>query len=514
MKSNDDIIRYLNNNFSTCEILGILRKNTLYFKFADKFVSEKVEEKKMRLTQLLSRVQIDAACKIFSDMEKMNIGYISFKGFVLSQLLYDSPIERVCGDFDFWVGPQYFEKAYSYLLQEGYKLLQENGRTNPHHIVLVNGTMVLELHRNLFHPMIGVNEEFLRINLQSCTVNDHNITTFNETASMLHLIYHFYMDTFLVSYDLYSVIMSREVLKADRFLYRSYEIALFSEKYSNKIDWKEIENDLKRQKLRIIFRRMISDIVGIFPNAFPDSFLETVFQLSYIENDNDNDNFYRFMIETGHVDGKHDFDCILCKYLNNTWLIHRQNNIHINIGDSFTINEKVSETVKDSKLCCEVSTAKTGDGIKLCFTVSDNDLYCSDNDNFDTLASDGVHLLLCGTTEYSYNSIFFFPKRNNGIIEVITVDVLNNVNKIMEKKYVHAGFSMTPNGYSISAVLTSRFIELNHLNSYFYMGLVVSDCSRQTMRRQWELILAKDNFQWYNPTYFARIEMNNILSMP
>ena len=45
------------------------------------------------------------------------------------------------------------------------------------------------------------------------------------------------------------------------------------------------------------------------------------------------------------------------------------------------------------------------------FMVSNNDFFISNIDNYDTQASDGVHLLLCGTEKYSYNSIFFFPKK-------------------------------------------------------------------------------------------------------
>ena len=46
----------------------------------------------------------------------------------------------------------------------------------------------------------------------------------------------------------------------------------FQKKYSGKIDLETIEADLRRQKLRAIFGRMIFDIAEIFPEAFPDSF--------------------------------------------------------------------------------------------------------------------------------------------------------------------------------------------------------------------------------------------------
>ena len=150
-------------------------------------------------------------------------------------------------------------------------MLEENGMSNPHHVVLASGKTVVELHRNILHPMLGIHEEFLLGNLQPCTINQHNITTFNETAGILHLIYHLYMDAYLASYDMYSAIMQRKIPKANRFLYRAYEIALFSEKYSDKINWEAIEADLKRQKLRAIFGRMVFDIVEIFPEAFPEA---------------------------------------------------------------------------------------------------------------------------------------------------------------------------------------------------------------------------------------------------
>ena len=87
------------------------------------------------------------------------------------------------------------------------------------------------------------------------------------------------------------------------------------------------------------------------------------------------------------------------------------------------------------------------------------------------MASDGIHLILCGTMKYSYHSIFFFPKRNNEIIEVVTVNVLNGVNELIEEKDIRAEFIKTQNGYSVISVLTNRFTS-----------------------------------QWYNPSYYARID--------
>lgn len=300
MKSNDNLIKYLNKNFTPCDIPDLLKKNSLYFKFADQFADKRTEEKGMMLNRVLNSVNMAVACNIFSDLKEMNIEYISFKGFVLSQLLYANPNERAWGDIDFWVEPQHFDNVYQYLLEKGFSMLEENGMSNPHHVVLASGKTVVELHRNILHPMLGIHEEFLLGNLQPCTINQHNITTFNETAGILHLIYHLYMDAYLASYDMYSAIMKKKIPKANRFLYRAYEIALFSEKYSDKINWEAIEADLKRQKLRAIFGRMVFDIVEIFPEAFPDSFLDTVSRLDY-KVENENDRICQYTIEAGQI---------------------------------------------------------------------------------------------------------------------------------------------------------------------------------------------------------------------
>ncbi len=506
MKSNDNLIKYLNENFPPCDIPDLLKKNSLYFKFADQFADKRTEEKGMMLNRVLNSVNMAVACNIFSDLNEMNIEYISFKGFVLSQLLYANLNERAWGDIDFWVEPQHFDNVYQYLLEKGFSMQEENGMSNPHHVVLASGKTVVELHRKILHPMLGIHEEFLLGNLQQCTINQHNITTFNETAGILHLIYHLYMDAYLASYDMYSAIMKKMIPKANRFLYRAYEIALFSEKYSGKIDWEAIEADLKRQKLRAIFGRMIFDIVEIFQEAFPDSFLDTVSRLDYVV-ENENDRICQYTIEAGQVGGIYCIDCILGRYIDDSWLIHQHDNIHIRIGDSFIVNEKEEETAGHRILSCEVHTEQVNEGIQLCFAVSDDDLYCSDAGNYDTMSSDGVHLILCGTRAYSYNSIFFFPKIINGQMSVVAVNVHNDMNTVIEKTDIRAELTQTACEYSISAVLTHKFIGINHLDPYFYMGFVISDCNRETMRRQRYIVLPKDNAQWFNPLYFAKIEM-------
>lgn len=505
MTCDDYILKYLISNFSTCEILNILRENSLYLKFASRF-SNKDNKKLIALNQLYNSFNIAAVCKIICDIEKMHVEYIFFKGFLLSQRLYGSPDQRACGDIDFYVESQYFDKVYFYLLEQGFELVYKNGLSNPHHVVLSKGRKGLELHRNLFHPIVGINENFLRKNLQRCTIPDFQnstfeVTTFNETATILHLIYHLYMDTWLNSNNLYSIYSSRTLKKANRFLYRAYEIALFSEKYFEDIIWEDVIRDISNQKLRIIFKKMVLDIVQIFPDVFPKSVLDKILDMDYIEDERDV--FYK-----SYLSSIADYQEKLPSSKISEFIEQERKK---NNGLEITLNENISLEVplkeNENRLSCDIKFKRLSNDVQIIFDVSDDDFYFSEQGDYDTQASDGVHLILCGTEEYSYNSIFFFPKIANGEVKIFSVDVLNNANIEIDDSMIHATYEQNENSYTIAATLTEKFLLEHHLTSYFYMGLVISDCSSETKRRKNQIILSEDNTQWYNPIYFTRINL-------
>ena len=278
---------------------------------------------------------------------------------------------------------------------------------------------------------------------------------------------------------------------------------MFSEKYINEINWKDIENDISTQKLLIIFKKMIFDILKIFPEAFPQSFVDTVCKINYIEDERDQ--IYKYFIDT-NVNNSDDFDTLLSNYIDDNWEARREKNIYRKVSETvLLIKESSDETKQD--LNCVIDTEKTTEGLKIVFKVSSDDFCISEIDNYDTQASDGVHLLLCGTEQYSYNSIFFFPKQIDGKIRVVVCDVLNNRNNVLADNLIKAEFSKTENDYTITATLSNKFLKENNLNSYLYMGLVISDCSIETHRRKNQLILSEEDSQWYNPTYFAKIDL-------
>ena len=91
------------------------------------------------------------------------------------------------------------------------------------------------------------------------------------------------MDSWFLAGSLYNIYATKIVLKAGRFLYRAYEIALYSEKYFKEINWNDVEEDIRHQKLCLVFKKMMRDILEIFPNAFPDSFAQMILQLEYVD---------------------------------------------------------------------------------------------------------------------------------------------------------------------------------------------------------------------------------------
>lgn len=133
------------------------------------------------------------------------------------------------------------------------------------------------------------------------------------------------MDFWLESGDMYYFLTKKRFPKVGRFLYRAYEIALFSSKYYDEISWIDIQNDILNQKLRLVFKKMILDITDIFVDIFPQSLMETVLVIDYV--DDDRDQLYKYLMETKVEQNDENIEDILCRYIEENWLIHKENNI-------------------------------------------------------------------------------------------------------------------------------------------------------------------------------------------
>lgn len=502
MKVDNQLKEYLCSIYNKKEIIDILYKNSLFGLLGSAFVSFSNDDLKvLKKKRIDVRYLENALRKLCILMDKNQIEYFAFKGVVIANQLYGNNNCRQLSDIDLFV-PQYdFDRAITILENEGFILKSKEELKNQHHVVLISQPVVIELHRNILTPLIKIDESYLHKNIITLDLFGYKIKTFDTTVTLVHLIYHLYMDTYLVSGNMYSLMTTKKYPQARRFLYRAYEISLFSEKYFNEIKWEDIERDVKSQKLRIIFKKMIFDILRIFPSAFPKSFVDTVRKIDYVEDERDK--LYKYLIDID-INDSDDFDALISKFIDDNWDARKKKNICKKVGETISLTNKLLRDKQD--LNCVIDTEKNTKGLKIVFKVSNDDFYISETGNYDTQTSDGVHLLLCGTEQYSYNSIFFFPKQIDGKIRVVVCDVLNNRN-IVSDNLIKTEFSKADKDYTITAMLSNEFLKENNLNSYLYMGLVISDCSSETHRRKNQLILSEEDSQWYNPVYFAKIIM-------
>lgn len=495
---------YLDNNFSTSDKFELIKANDLvaimekyYCDYPLSAFARSVKSSNHVIRMVKHRYMIE----LIKDFNYNHITILYFKGEVLQAQLYDDLDLRSPGDIDIYVASNRFIDAMSILEDHGFLLDDNNVISKDHHSQYKKGHIKLELHKNLFNPFTRIDETYLRTNTHHCRLGDEEVLTFSTTATLLHLIYHLYMDYYLACESLYQTLVKKSIPKAKRFLYRAYEIALFSEKYYSQIKWEDMIEDIKKQSFRIIFKKMIKDILNIFPTAFSDEFIYAVYRLNYIRVKWDG--LYDDLIETDES----NIDKSLCTYIDSCWDSRSENNIRIQIGDSFMLPRDPKIQQIKSRLLCTINTQLALDGIELIFSFSDDDFCFSDAENFDTLSSDGVHLLLCGTKEYSYSSIFLFPKIINGEIKVVACDILYGKNTVFNDNLIRTTFAKTENGYMISCTLSNAFLIEKHLNSYFYMGLVISDCCSKTHFREDQLILSDQGAEWYNPIYFAKVSV-------
>ena len=130
-----------------------------------------------------------ALVKICSKFNKYDIRYIAFKGVVLSHKLYTHYKDRYIGDLDIYVDKKDFELALNILFEDGFHFFDDN-ISGEHHIVLCKNQIIIELHKNILNPFTKINEEYLLNHTSQFIIKNINITTFDQTATLLHLLYH------------------------------------------------------------------------------------------------------------------------------------------------------------------------------------------------------------------------------------------------------------------------------------------------------------------------------------
>lgn len=495
--------KYIMDNYGNDKFQEIIDRNYLQYQYADETHNVKMLLNKANVILLQNELK-----EIAVKFDALGIKYIAFKGAILANRLYNNIYTRFFSDIDIFVFPKCFDKALNTLYEKGYVLRYPNVLLEPHHAALKKDKIVLELHRNILNPFTEIDETYLRSNLETLNVSGVDITTFDKTGTLLHMIYHLYMDTWPMYSNSYFIYATKSLPMAHRFFARAYEIALFSKKYFNEINWEEIVGDIMRQKLRIMLYIIIHNIIKIFPNIFPKKFTDAIYNIEYVSDRRDI--LYKYIIGYNLFD--ENIDVLLSNYIDYQWNNRASKNLQIALVGEFTLDDPIikdQEISNDYQLSCMVQIEKKDDGISIVFRVSNDDFCFSENNDYDTLTSDGVHLIICGTRKYSYNSIFLFPKIVDGEIVVIPVNVLNGVNSEISDLSISTSYQKFESEYIITIVLKNEFLKANSIEQCFYLGLVISDCSSKTKKRKAELVLSNPYDEWYNPAYFAKINIKH-----
>ena len=89
----------------------------------------------------------------------------------------------------------------------------------------------------------------------------------------------------------------------------------------------------------------------------------------------------------------------------------------------------------------------------------------------------------------------------------IPVDVKRGERTVIDPSLISTNCECADREYTITVTLTNKFLQENNLSKYLYMGLIIVDCSPKTRKRKAELVLADIYSEWYNPTYFAKVDI-------
>lgn len=66
--------------------------------------------------------------------------------------------------------------------------------------------------------------------------------------------------------------------------------------------------------------------------------METVLVIDYV--DDDRDQLYKYLMETKVEQNDENIEDILCRYIEENWLIHKENNISKRVGESIILIKK------------------------------------------------------------------------------------------------------------------------------------------------------------------------------
>lgn len=506
IKANKQLIDYLTKCVNANKLVDEVKKNRLESVFETEYRNEKyINHKEKRILQIrfwCMQKELEKVCDLFNFYK---IEYCTFKGVILSKQLYGDDDTRRMGDIDILVKKTYFDFALNILRQNGYEMHDCENKNPEHHIILKKASITLELHKNFLNPLIGINESFLLDNVVIKSFVQVKCLSFSITATLLHLLYHLYMDLMIGSDNCYKLFTQNTYDYTNGFLAHAYEIALFSELYMNDIEWENIISDLSRQNLSITFWKMCIDILNIFPNSLPDFVVEFINDFKYYSTESND--FYNFFKANYYKTNKLCMcteENILGQYIDKKWsenfLVLYSKKINIAKDNDVIFYDKNKK--KHNNLLKKLIFNSNLKGLLITFFVNDANLCITSRYNYDTLKSDGIHLLICNSIHYVYDSIFLFPKNQNGKIVIIPIDVIKN--KEITKKEINCSFYRYNNSYALKVLLTPNFFVRRYITNSFYFNFIISNCDSNKKIRVNEYRLVQEGY-WFNPVNYYKL---------
>lgn len=500
----DLLVDYLCSHYEPEDYNKIIMENGLLFVLKEYDVlnleTAAINHDELANNKVVSIINKKYIEEIVSNLNANNIIPWCFKGHVLQSLLYDDNCIRPAGDIDLYVENDDFSRSVSVIENLGFVLCESRDRS--HHYRFRKGHMVLELHRRFFNPFTEIDESvFSEENVILCNDFPYKYKTLNYTLTLLHLIYHLYMDACLSRINLLYAFEYHTVPAIPRFFFRAYEIALFAYLYNDKIEWKKIIDNINSQNLRSVFQGAIKGIDRIFYNVFPYEFMNAINRIIYMKDERD------YVYDTIKKLDQVERIAFLTEYIKqnrNT----SANRIELNRGQKMLVCDN-SQTVYDGQsLLAEVFMNNNEFGVVVTFIVLADCFSFSEENEYEPLNNEGVHILLCSAIKGTYSNLFIFLKNQNNKICPIVFDLKNN--KKLEENCINASFEFTNGGYSLSIKLNQKYLYEKGLDENFYFGFVISNCDKQSQFRKNEIISSSIPKEWYNPAYHYEIIVNHI----
>lgn len=454
-----------------------------------------------------------------------NIKVTYFKGITLASLLYNPFYIRCTGDIDVFVETCDIDRASELLVSNNYKVENEIGLHNPHHIPFIHNGFKIELHRNIFHPILNINEQYIRTHIKNIQVGDITYNTFDETATLLHLVYHLYMHAALE----YVNVKNKEIYFTqnfntflNRWFFRIFEIALYVESYKTVINWNDFLSEICKCRWYDSMFEIFYDINIIYQGVFPDEVLNRILKLKY-------DEILPKQVFSEYYDYKFansnpNISSILKHVVSDTWdsgitiWCPRERDNHYYEVDEYQIN-KINKhgtylfrgTLPDSPsdISFKFSLWQNNNTLKIHICVID-DVIVMDNDRkHDYLFSDCVcvNLVTVGKV-YRQSPIYGFIRKQENELFLDVYDIVHS-GKILDT-IIDSNVSLTDDGYEIMLSIPLEYIKFNpDLDEHFYMDIMVYDCDNANEGTKTILSVSTMPSELYNPQGYIKVQLHH-----